>query len=84
MWWSLSIILLAGLGALSLSDLEHASTLRAVVFPLVALLCVAAFALWGLLFLHRFGARQRRHGRRFDVGASYDSDGSGDGGGAGD
>ena len=84
MWWSLFIILLAGLGALSQSDLEHASTLRAVVFPVVALLSVASLALWGLLFLHRLGARQRRKNRRFDVGASYDSDGSGDGGGAGD
>ena len=84
MWWSLSIILLVGLGALSHSDLEHASTLYAVVFPVVTLLSVAALALWGLVFLHRLGGRRRRHGRRFDVGTTFDSDGSGDGGGAGD
>ena len=80
MWWSLFIILLVGLVALSQSDLEHTSMLHAFVAPLVTLGALFAFALWVILLLLRLGVRRDRAGRRFDVGTSADTDGGGDGG----
>lgn len=75
MWWSLCLILLAGWTGFHYSDLEHASTLQAVLMPLLCLLSVMALSLWVVVFIHRHGSRHRRRSsNRFDVGLSSGTD----------